>query len=68
MSNRTRKFIGTILILTFVMAYALVVMALAQPVLKDAGKLTQLLFYVFAGFAWVLPVMPLISWMERKQK
>lgn len=66
MSTRTRKLIGTIAILLFVISYALVVMAIAQPVLKDANGLTQLLFYLLAGMAWILPVMPLISWMERK--
>ena len=66
MSNSLRKLIGTVAIILFVIAYALVVMALAQPVLKDAGVVTQLLFYALAGLAWILPVMPLIAWMERK--
>lgn len=65
MSRRLRKLIGTIIILLFVIIYALVVMALAQPILKGAGALTQLAFYVIAGMAWILPIMPLIVWMER---
>ena len=65
MSRRIRKLIGTIVILLFVIVYALVVMALAQPILKDAGAWTQLAFYVVAGMAWILPIMPLIVWMER---
>mgnify|MGYP001765243810 CR=1 FL=1 len=65
MSRRLRKLIGTIIILLFVIIYALVVMALAQPILKGAGTLTQLAFYVVAGMAWILPIMPLIVWMER---
>jgi len=67
MNTRLRKLIGTVAILLFVVFYALMVMALAQPVLKDANGLTQLLFYAFAGLAWVIPVMPLISWMERRK-
>ena len=65
MTRRTRTLIGTILIIIFVIVYALVVMALAQPILKDAGGLTQLAFYFTSGLAWILPIMPLISWMER---
>lgn len=65
MNRRTRKFIGTALMLVFVIVYALVVMALAQPILTDASKLTQGLFYVIAGLSWILPLMPLIRWMER---
>ena len=67
MSNSLRKLIGTTAILLFVVAYALVVMALAQPILREAGAVTQLLFYAVAGTAWIVPIMPLIAWMERKQ-
>lgn len=66
MSQRIRKLIGTVAIILFVICYALVVMALAQPVLKGAGWGTQLLFYALAGLAWIVPIMPLIAWMERK--
>lgn len=65
MTRRTRTLIGTIVILLFVIVYALVVMALAQPILTGAGAWTQLAFYIVAGLAWIVPVMPLISWMER---
>jgi hypothetical protein len=41
-------------------------MALAQPDPEGCRRVTQLLFYLLAGMAWILPVMPLISWMERK--
>ena len=68
MTRRTRKFIGTLAMIVFVIAYALVVMALAQPILKDAGPWTQLAFYATAGLAWVLPIMPLIAWMERGER
>ncbi len=66
MTRRTRSFIGTIVMILFVIVYALVVMVIAEPILKDAGALTKLAFYVVAGFAWVLPMMPLISWMGRE--
>jgi Protein of unknown function (DUF2842) len=68
MSRRTRKFIGAIVMLTFVTAYALVVMTLAQPLLTGASKLVQGIFYAVAGLLWVLPVLPLISWMDRPDK
>ena len=65
MQRRTRKFIGTIIIILFVCVYALVAMALAQGRLQDADKLWQYLYYAVVGMAWVLPVMPVIRWMER---
>ena len=41
-------------------------MALAQArPLQDAPALVQALAYAVLGLAWVFPLMPLISWMER---
>jgi hypothetical protein len=45
--------------------YALLVMVLAQPILNGASHLVQGLFYLVAGLAWVLPIMPLIKWMDK---
>ena len=66
MRRRTRKFIGTSAMLAFVGAYALVAMVVAQsnPVyhLPEWG---QSIFFGVVGLAWVLPLLPLIRWMER---
>ncbi len=68
MSQSHRKLIGTVLILVFVCVYALVAMALAQGRITDAPKLVQTVAYIALGLAWVLPLLPLIRWMERKDK
>ena len=65
MRRRTRKFIGAVVILIFVCVYALVAMALAQGRLQDADKIWHYLYYVVVGLGWILPLMPLIKWMER---
>lgn len=64
MPRRFRTLIGTVAILLFVMIYALVAMALAESRIVDAPKLVQTIAYVVLGLAWVLPVMPVIRWME----
>ena len=66
MTQSHRKLIGTVAILVFVCVYALVAMALAQGRITDAPKLVQTIAYVALGLAWVLPLLPLIKWMERK--
>ncbi|WP_371877269.1 DUF2842 domain-containing protein [Alsobacter ponti] len=63
--RRTRKLIGAVAMIVFVVVYALALMALAQGTVQDASKLAQGLFYVVGGLAWILPLMPLIRWMER---
>ena len=65
MSIRARKFIGTIALLILVSAWGLLAMALAQSVLTDINGLVAPIYYVVAGLGWVLPALPLISWMAR---
>jgi Protein of unknown function (DUF2842) len=65
MTIRTRKFIGTIALLVLVVIWSLMGMTVAQtPWLANSGLL-QAIFYVVAGIGWVLPAMPIISWMSR---
>jgi hypothetical protein len=67
MAIRTRKFIGTILLLLLVAVWSLLGMSVAQfPVLANSGWL-QAAFYVVAGLGWVLPAMPIVSWMSRPE-
>ncbi len=64
MTRRTRKLVGTVLMLLFVFFYALVVTTIAAPVLRSANKLVEAIFYVVAGLAWAPPLMVMIKWME----
>jgi len=65
MTIRTRKFIGTIALLVLVVVWSLAGMAAAQmPMIANSGWL-QAIYYVVVGLGWVLPAMPIISWMAR---
>ena len=65
MPVRLRKFIGAILLITLVITWALVAMALAQAPAIKANGVIEVIYYVVAGLAWVLPAMPLVRWMSR---
>jgi hypothetical protein len=65
MSIRTRKLVGTIALLALVILWGLVAMALAQSVLTNINGWVATIYYIVAGLGWVLPAMPLISWMVR---
>jgi hypothetical protein len=65
MPRRTRKLIGTLAILMFVLVYGPLAMAVAESRILDAPKLVQTLAYAVLGLAWIFPLMPLIRWMER---
>jgi hypothetical protein len=52
--------------LAFVLVYALIAMVLAQaPAVRHAPVALQFVFYAVLGMGWILPVIPLIRWMER---
>ena len=64
MPRRLRTLVGTIAILVFVCVYALVAMALAESRIQDAPNLVRAFAYLLLGTVWILPIMPLIRWME----
>jgi Protein of unknown function (DUF2842) len=65
MTIRTRKFFGAIVLIILAFVWSLAGMAVAQmPWLARSGVL-QAVFYVVAGLGWVLPAMPIVSWMAR---
>ncbi len=68
MKIRTRKLLGTIVLLMLVAVWSILGMAAAQtPWLANSGML-QAVFYVVAGIGWVLPAMPVVSWMVRPDR
>lgn len=66
MRQTHRKLVGTVVIIVFVCVYALVAMALAQGRITETSKTVQTIAYIVLGLAWVLPLLPLVKWMERK--
>lgn len=64
MTPRTRKLIGLFGVLTFILLYMGAVVGLARYV-PDHGPL-QFTFYALAGICWGIPILPLISWMNRE--
>lgn len=63
MSMRLRKLIGSFAVLVFILLYVGVVIRLAACV-PDHGIL-QAAFFIVAGISWGIPILPLISWMNR---
>jgi uncharacterized membrane protein YedE/YeeE len=65
MTIRTRKFFGAIALIVLASVWALVGMAVSQmPWLAQSGLL-QAIYYVVVGMGWVLPAMPIVTWMSR---
>jgi hypothetical protein len=68
MPIRLRKFIGAVLLLALVIVWALGAMALAQAPFIFDNMIASIAYYVIAGIGWVLPAMPIVSWMSRRDR
>lgn len=65
LATRTRKLIGTFAMIALVCVWALLAMAFAQVLAVTANPAVQFAYYAIAGIGWILPAMPLISWMSK---
>lgn len=63
MSARIRKLIGGIGMMVFLAAYVWAATAISDR-LPDNMPL-KLVFFGVAGIAWGLPILPLLTWMNR---
>jgi hypothetical protein len=66
MSLRIRKLVGTILLLVTLVAYSWIMTSIAITVLPQANKWIELVYYMVAGLAWVVPAGFIIHWMHRE--
>lgn len=65
MSPRTRKLVGTVLMIVLVLFWALGAMALAQGRITTLPGYLQFVAYLLLGLGWVLPAGVLIRWMQK---
>ena len=67
MAPRIRKLIGTIVLVPFIMFYALTAMTVAAAKLPGTSGLVQFAYFLTAGLLWVIPAGALIAWMQRSR-
>ena len=65
MSVRTRKFIGMVAMVSFMIVYCLLAMTITAEYLLDYSGFIQLIVFIIAGILWLPPVMMLIKWMQK---
>jgi hypothetical protein len=68
MNIRTRKFIGAVGLLLLVMTWALLAMSFAQVLVVQSNGWVKFAYYSVVGLGWILPAMPLVSWMSKPDK
>ncbi|HEX7776807.1 MAG TPA: DUF2842 domain-containing protein [Parvibaculum sp.] len=60
---RARKLIGTLILLTFLVFYSLLIMTIAVSGHLPDHALVQFLYYIVAGTIWAFPARYLMIWM-----
>ena len=66
MSIRTRKLIGTVLLLVLIVVYSFAAVAVAIAMqIQNANKFAELIYYIVAGTLWVIPAGAIIWWMQQ---
>ncbi len=66
MTPRTKKLIGTLIILVWLPIYALLAMSVGIRVLPHAHWLVEFLYYALAGTLWIIPIGLMLPWMYRE--
>jgi len=63
-----RKFIGMVLLVTFVVVYAFTAMVIGDLTLQQSSNLVRFVYFAIAGLVWVIPAGAIIWWMEKSGK
>jgi Protein of unknown function (DUF2842) len=65
MSVRTRKLIGTVVLIAFLAIYCLVAMVGATLPWINGNRAAELAYFIAAGLLWTVPAGVLIKWMQK---
>lgn len=65
MTIRIRKLVGAVALIMLVIAWSLLAMGVAQFAFHSTNSALAWLYYAIAGLGWVLPAMPIVSWMQK---
>ena len=65
MKLRSRKLIGTIATVLWLIIYALFMMMIGGLLVLGRGMILELLFYIVGGVAWLPVAMIIIKWMSK---
>ncbi|MBK5264299.1 MAG: DUF2842 domain-containing protein [Alphaproteobacteria bacterium] len=63
MNPSWRKPVGMFLILGIIAVWAVIVASMVQYITLLPG-IVQMVIYAVAGIVWILPLKPLLAWME----
>lgn len=60
-----RKLAGLLALIAYLLAYAVLALAVAMILQVNSGAVTEWVYYIVAGLAWVPGAAWIVSWMHR---
>jgi hypothetical protein len=63
---RIKKLIGTIIIPIWLIIFMALISLLAKLIIPDLNGFMIFLFYFISGVIWIVPILPLITWMQKE--
>ena len=67
LKQKNKKLIGTIIIPIWLLFFLIAVSILGEIFLPNFNKFETFLFYFIGGMSWIIPMLPLISWMQKEK-
>jgi hypothetical protein len=67
LKQKNKKLIGTIIIPVWLIFFMALVSILGEILLPNFNKFETFLFYFFGGLSWIIPMLPLISWIQKEK-
>lgn len=65
MTLKTRKLVGSIVLILWMIVFALLAMVVIAQLPARPHPVLEVLMYAFLGCAWILPLKPVFIWMGK---
>ena len=62
---RIKKLIGTILIPIWLIIFMVIISFVAELIIPTLNGFMIFLFYFISGTIWIIPLLPIIAWMQK---
>jgi len=63
---RIKKLIGTIIIPVWLIIFMALISFLAELIIPNLNGFMIFLFYLISGVIWIVPLLPVITWMQKE--
>tara|TARA_B100001996_G_scaffold282883_1_gene223193 strand:+ start:218 stop:430 length:213 start_codon:yes stop_codon:yes gene_type:complete len=63
---RIKKLIGTIIIPIWLIIFMALISFLAELIIPNLNGFMVFLFYFISGIIWIVPLLPIITWMQKE--